>query len=561
MAELKASVILQMVDRISRPISRIQRSFQRLGQSAGLQRLHKATAAVGQGFSNVLSQGQALTRRIALIGGAAVGLGWSLNRLVQGFTEPADAAIKMSRAVSLTHEEVQLLLGAVGRMTRMSTGEFSQNMVRFERRLSEAARGAGVAADVYEHFDIATRDANGNLRSSMDVMRDVADLLSGISDEALRGEIAYRLYGDRSGQMVNLLQEGSAALEEQMRIFKRTGQVVDEQAGKAAEEYNDNLGELTGTIRGLRNIVVIELLPALNRWILRASEVVQQNRELITKRILGGMDSFWRRLKEVGSALEWTAGLLGGWGGLAALVAAVMAGPLILSTVLLIGSILKFGWVLGAFVLQLTGASTALAALGTAMLAMPITWIIAAIAAVAAAVFLLYRHWDSIAAFFQERFAAVRQAFSQDLVLGVLTALRDFNPVLIITDAVNDIIEYLTGVNMADVGGKFIGGLWNGITESWQAMTKWLETRINALVDWMPDWVKERLGLDGMAATPQLGGNVLREGEASGAGLGETRVGGELRISIDSEGRPSVQEMRRDGPMDLDVDVGMTVMP
>ena len=94
MAELKASVILDLVDRISRPVQRIERQFASLGRSRGLQQLRRSVANVGQQFGGVVSASGNLTRRLAVMGGTAAGAVWGFERLVGGVTDTADAAIK-----------------------------------------------------------------------------------------------------------------------------------------------------------------------------------------------------------------------------------------------------------------------------------------------------------------------------------------------------------------------------------------------------------------------------------------------------------------------------------
>lgn len=586
MAELKASVILDLVDRISRPVQRIQRRFGRLAQSAGLQRLRRSAAAVGEGFSNVLSTAGRLTRRLALAGGAAAGAVWGFERLVSGVTDVGDRIGKLSERLGINAQTLQeWQYGA--RLSGINTQTFNMALQRFSRRIGEAAHGTGEAQVAVRYLGVSLRDAEGNIRSTEELLPEFADALAGVENEQTRLALAMKLFDSEGVAMLQMLNGGSEALREFAREAHRSGVVLTDELIAQAEDYTDSMTNFRQSLFGIRVAIVSRVIPAVTDWIERMTELLRTNREALSKRITEGLKRFWEGLKSVGEMLVWTKDLLGGWGRVAMLVGAVLLAPLVAPVFMLAAAILQMGAALLAI-----GAPAAIA--------------IGAIVAIAGAVYLLYRYWDNIAGWFSERFDRVTRAFEQDLVLGVLTTLREFNPVLLVYEAVNGIIRYLTGVDLgavigrsverliegavaglvraqeaiapfarrlihgivevlsptalAEAGREFIGGLWRGITERFEAMTRWLTERVRSLVDWMPDWVQDRLGLEGIG-TPQMGAPALEGDGAAAVGPGEARVGGELRITIDSEGRPRVRELRREGDMDIGVDLGVGVMP
>lgn len=88
---------------------------------------------------------------------------------------------------------------------------------------------------------------------------------------------------------------------------------------------------------------------------------------------------------------------LGGWGGVFKAVAAILAGPFILSLVNTVAAVALLITVLAgplkkAFML----AKVQVLAFGKALLMTPVGWIVLAIAAVAAAVYLIYKNWSKI---------------------------------------------------------------------------------------------------------------------------------------------------------------------
>jgi hypothetical protein len=81
---------------------------------------------------------------------------------------------------------------------------------RFTRRAAEAAQGTGEAKDALAQMGIALRDQSGNLRSSEDLLADVADAFARIEDPAERVRLAFKLFDSEGVALVNLLR-GAAA--------------------------------------------------------------------------------------------------------------------------------------------------------------------------------------------------------------------------------------------------------------------------------------------------------------------------------------------------------------
>jgi|GEM_PF-1254316 len=599
MAELKASVILDLVDRISRPVQRIERQFASLGRSRGLQQLRRSVANVGQQFGGVVSASGNLTRRLAVMGGTAAGAVWGFERLVGGVTDTADAAIKTADRLGVPLKRLQEWRYGAER-SGIATRTFDMALQRFTRRAAEAASGTGEAVGALDFLNIQLKDANGNMRPTTELLPEVADALSGIEDPALRVRAAFKLFDSEGVAMLSFLEGGSQGMRDLAQEAHNAGVVMDEAFARQAVEYNDTMMDFRRTLFGVRLSLVQELLPALTEWLKHLKSLTQGNRELITRRLLDGLRRFWEGVQAIGRGLAWTADLLGGWGRLAGLVATIMAGPLILSAVQLGLALLGLAKVIGTLALSaMPAAIGAVRALGVALLTTPVGWVIAAIAAIAGAAYLIYRYWEPISAWFRDMWASVTAFFEQG-ILDVTLTILSWSPAGLFLRGIDAVIAAFTGASLLDTGREWIGGLrdgieerwkqvtawvderlvglqaafanfslteagrdligslWDGIEERFTALSRWLEKKLAGLVSWMPDWAQGPLGLEGLGSGPALGGSMLQAEAVDGAlmAAGETRVGGELRITIDSEGRPRVDDLRRDGPMELDVDVG-----
>lgn len=147
---------------------------------------------------------------------------------------------------------------------------------------------------------------------------------------------------------------------------------------------------------------------------------------------------------------------------------------------------------LGSLGMAISGITVAVAALSAVSL--PIVAIIAAVAALAAAVALIYTYWEPISTFFSN--------------------------------------------------------LWDGILGKFTSAINAIRTGLGGITDIVPNSVKSFFGFDGAAPQPAAT-SAFPNGPG---GTSRTQVGGEVKVTIDSEGRPRVRDLKSNNP-----DVGITV--
>ena len=133
--------------------------------------------------------------------------------------------------------------------------------------------------------------------------------------------------------------------------------------------------------------------------------------------------------------------------------------------------------------------------------------------------------------------------------------------------------------SLLEAGKGWIDSLWTGIRNTWGEFQTWFLHKIDELFGWVPEFVRTRLGIDVEAPGADAGESVIvgpglgagepretlygrRDDRPDGAAGAvavpqETRVGGEVRLVIDSEGRARVRELRSDNPhVELSVETG-----
>lgn len=642
MANMVTSVVMELVDRVTRPVRRIQRSLSGLAQRAGLDRLAAFGRRVSQSLGAVVERAQGLGQRLLWMGGITAGAVWGIERLVSGVTDLGNEVKNAAERVGVGTTWLQEWQ-YVGKQFGVQNDALVDGLRELSLRADEFVMTAGgPAAEAFGRLGITIDDlrkTGGDTAAMFDLVR---SRLGSLENDAARQRVLDEIFGEGAEQMVEMLGATREEIERMMQAGRDRGAILTEEEIENSREYTRQMGDLRTVLFGIQASVVGELLPAINEWIGRMGALGQANREAVAGEIVDGIRDIWRGMQMVGAAVSWAAGHVGGYGNLLGVVAGLIAGKFLLSLVLATVQLRVFAWTAGASAVKgltwmargllsggkrllafgraalLAGAMSArmgtgliglaaravpaaiagIRALSLALLTTPIGWIITGVAAVAGAVYLIYRNWDGIAEWFGNLWQGVKDFFSRgageiagdllawtpagliyrhwdgiaewfgglwDGVTGyfsqgigqVAKDLLSFNPAALLLKGIDAVFELFGARPLTELGQEWIGGLWDGISAQWSQLTGWLSERITGLIEWMPDWVKDRLGLSGMEAPMPTGAPVADNRRGAMPGPARAEVGGELRIVVDSEGRPRVAEARRNGGMDFDVESGV----
>lgn len=592
MANMTTSIVMELVDRVTRPVRRIQQSLSGLGRRAGLDRLAGSARRVGNAMNGVIERVKGLGQRLAVMGGLAAGAVWGVERLVSGVTDVGTSVQESAERLSVGTTWLQEWM-AVGKKFGVQNDALVDGLKELGLRADEfVMTGGGPAEEAFSRLGIGIRELRATAGDTESLLDLVMGRLGDIENESARQRIFDELFGGQGGeQLVAMLSTSREELEKMMRAAHERGEILSPEEIENSREYNRQMGDLQASLFGIQRTVVGDLLPAITDWIERMRELASANREAVSERILEGLRDFWSGLKEVGRVVSSVADSVGGFGNLILGLAAAMSLGLVVS----VGE-----------------AVFALGRLGVAILTTPVGWFLLAVGLIAGAAYLIYRNWDGIGRWFEDRWGDVQSAFDAGIG-GISRLLMDWSPLGLLYRGITATLETL-GVDVPDrfetLGGLIIDGLWAGLKDTWSSVTGWVEGRIEALGElfagfslseiggqwidslkvgiaaqwegltnwlsakletltgWLPDWAKEGLGIETVAppvtGSPEaaLGAPVAENRQAAMTGTTYTDVGGELRIVVDSEGRTRVAEARRNGGLDFSVESGLLgVMP
>jgi hypothetical protein len=243
-----------------------------VGQSGeqSLKRIESAGERASGGLKGLGRQAE-LRTGIRTLGGALIGVTTvgGLAALVDRSISAADAIGKTADKVGVGVEALQELRFAA-KASGVEQQTLDMALQRFTRRAAEAAQGTGEAKDALAQMGIALRDQSGNLRRSEDLLADVADAFARIEDPAERVRLAFKLFDSEGVALVNLLRDGSGALEEMRERARDLGIVLDERLVRDAERARTELDTLSQVISANLTRAALEAAPViadLSSWL------------------------------------------------------------------------------------------------------------------------------------------------------------------------------------------------------------------------------------------------------------------------------------------------------
>lgn len=241
----------------------------RVGALVDFASLSVAEKAVGSFSDKIVS--------LAKWAGAAIAAGSvavALQRTADKFNDLGDV---VSRVGNATVKELDRL-GYVAELTGSDANTATASFENLSRTIGEAAQGIGRGAQVFEKLGLSAKDAQGNVKTTTQVLDEIKVKIQDLS-KAEQSAYIQRLGLDRT--MIGMLTSDTTEIIYQYN--KRTealGINVDE-AAELGAKYND---AIKVTERGFDDIItafVLRVLPSITTAIERVSKLIDENAGLI----------------------------------------------------------------------------------------------------------------------------------------------------------------------------------------------------------------------------------------------------------------------------------------
>lgn len=244
--------------------------------SAELKKIQSGVANFGR---SALGTFRGITDAVFSFKGALAGLGIGLTvkglvDLVKGTADEADELRDLSIQLGTTTEFLSELKFAAGQ-AGIELGTLETGLRTLQKNLGEvAATGRGEALVALERLGPEIQDLVDSGASLEETFLAVAKALRELPASE-RVFVASKLFGRGGGKILQFLEED---FDKASAAAKRFGLTLSRDAADNADKFNDALGELGGALKGLKNAVILPLLPEIQKLIEGVTESIVSNK-------------------------------------------------------------------------------------------------------------------------------------------------------------------------------------------------------------------------------------------------------------------------------------------
>ena len=215
--------------------------------------MNTAQGVVSSAVNKMQSAVDGLKKGIAgLAAGLTVG---AFSAAIKNQLDIADAMGKTAERTGLAVKDVAGLKLAFD-MSGVSSDKLEISLGKMAKNMAEGSKAFGA-------MGVQIKNADGTLRSTRDVLGDVADKFAGYRDGAEKTALAQELFGKSGTEMISVLNAGRAGLDEMDAQAKRLGLTLDEEATAKATQFNDTLTLLQAGGEGFTRQIAGRLAPTL----------------------------------------------------------------------------------------------------------------------------------------------------------------------------------------------------------------------------------------------------------------------------------------------------------
>lgn len=206
-------------------------------------------------------------------------------------TRASDEQGKFSEEVGILVGELDSLQFANRRAGGTADG-MSASLKALSSRIGEAARGVGSGVEAFGILGISVTKANGELKSTDEVLLEISDKFQGLS-RSRQIELAEKLGVTDS---LRLLQQGSGAIASLTEEARKLGVTTDEDA-KSSAKFQDSLTDIWQVVKQVSRVVSRSLTPAMDNLAESFTDWWVVNRELIEQNVPKFIESATQAIK------------------------------------------------------------------------------------------------------------------------------------------------------------------------------------------------------------------------------------------------------------------------
>jgi len=436
----------------------------------------KMGAAWGKVVDSVVGPLKQIITVGALAGTAVYGLAYKTAKM-------GDDAVKGAAKIGVTTQQFSEMSYAATQ-SGLSAEQFAGTMGKLNSVIQQQVIKGKTDLFINGKRILNLRDENKRVKDRTRLLLESADAFKKLTDENEKHTLATLMFGKAGTEMIPMLEQGSAGIQKLMGDAQRLGVVFDDISGQKAVAFMSSWGELKAAAQGLAIAVGQQLHEPLTRVNNAVVGWITTNRELIGQKvnefiqdiikwlkenkdgIIGLKDSVVEFIHNIGKWIEKNGGLVEvlkkvgkAFLALKAIGIAFSLMGAVAATASFVASMIALGIQIAAIVAKLGGIKAVIGLIGG--LSLPVLAVVAAVAALGVAAYMLIKHWDGVVYFFKNLTTTVPIFFSDlfDDIIGVFGRLPGWLQGIMapIKNIVLGPIQAIQALISGDIRGFFAG--------------------------------------------------------------------------------------------------------
>lgn len=203
--------------------------------------------------------------------GAGAAIGLTLIVVAAKFVQMGKAAIdnadqlgKLSQATGVSVEALSQLQFAAD-LSGLSTEDLAASLSKLSRSGAEAAAGSRAQVDAFERLGVSVKNTDGSLKSTEELLLDVAQGFSLLEDGLAKNALAQDLFGKSGAKMIPFLNAGRDGIAALRKEADALGLTITSSTAQSAERFNDALSTVNAAAGGLVNTFIQQALPVFEK--------------------------------------------------------------------------------------------------------------------------------------------------------------------------------------------------------------------------------------------------------------------------------------------------------
>lgn len=223
------------------------------------------------------------------------------------------------------------------------------------------------------------------------------------------------LFGREGQKVTEMLRGGSAGLAKMAAEANAAGLILSDEQLSSGANFDESFKQLQAVLSGLRNTVGAELAPVF-------TELFSELKGFLVENMPAIKDFAREFAKELPGHIKALANFFKDlWAAIRPVVSVVQAITSVFGTANTIFAVVV-GFIAGKFIFAIYSLIMAFKALGLTIALTPVGWFLLAVMGIAAAAYLIIKHWDPIKKFFSDLWDGALisfMRFSDDVKAGV----------------------------------------------------------------------------------------------------------------------------------------------